>query len=146
MGRFNGWTMAHVLKLSNDLDIKIIEEHKKTKVKKKYKNHVKDILNALDCQNIKYVTEYRFREDRRFRFDIAIPESNIAIEFDGGIWTGGRHTRAKGFHNDRKKSNLAVQHGWKLLYYTTTDTKKLNWEFKTAEEIKDLIKNSKQKG
>ena len=85
------------------------------------------------------VREYKFLHDRRFRFDLAIPKHKIAIEFEGGVWTHGRHTRGKGYVNDCKKYNLAVMHGWKLLRYTVEDTKKINWELAVVEEVRKLI-------
>jgi very-short-patch-repair endonuclease len=97
------------------------------------------IFNALKVLKIAAVREYRFLHDRRFKFDIAIPEKKICIEFEGGIYSKGRHTRGKGFARDAKKYNLAVIHGWKLLRCTTADVKEFNWEFRAADEIKKLI-------
>ncbi|MBU1095814.1 MAG: hypothetical protein KKB34_04970 [Bacteroidetes bacterium] len=97
------------------------------------------ISGALTILNIDHVREYKFLHDRRFRFDIAIPKHNIAVEFEGGIYKNGRHTRGAGYAKDAKKYNLAVRHGWKLLRYTTADVKITNWEFKVASDVKQLI-------
>ena len=59
--------------------------------------------------------EYRFHPERRWRFDYAIPEHKIALEVEGGVWTGGRHIRPKGFLNDIEKYNQATLLGWRLL-------------------------------
>jgi hypothetical protein len=56
------------------------------------------------------VSEYKFAEGRRFRFDFYHP-SGIAIELEGGVWTRGRHTRPSGFLNDMEKYNLASSKG-----------------------------------
>jgi len=56
-----------------------------------------------------------------WRFDVAIPEYKIAIEFEGGAWSGGRHTRGAGFIGDIAKYNAATVHGWKVLRYTHTN-------------------------
>jgi len=99
------------------------------------------ISSALDMLGVDHVREYKFLHDRRFRFDIAIPGEMVAVEFEGGVFTSGRHTRGKGYSRDAKKYNLAVRHGWRLFRYTTADTNKINWEFEVADEIKRLIKN-----
>jgi very-short-patch-repair endonuclease len=64
------------------------------------------------------VPEYRFDTVRRFRFDYAWPLRMVAAEIDGGVWTGGRHTRGKGFIEDQRKTNLAAKLGWFVLRYT----------------------------
>ena len=66
--------------------------------------------------------EYRFHPVRRWRFDHANPEYKVAIEYEGGIWTGGRHTRGTGYKNDCDKYNAAQVLGWRVLRYTTIHT------------------------
>jgi len=92
---------------------------------------------------VEHELEYKFLLDRKFRFDIAIPNLKIAIEFEGGIWINGRHTRGKGYATDTEKYNLAVLHGWKVLRYTTYQTKEQNWEFKIALDVNNLIEMQK---
>jgi hypothetical protein len=64
------------------------------------------------------VAEYQFHPERRWRFDWAWPEHKIAVEIEGGIWTGGRHTSPKGFFADMEKKNAAAVLGWRILYIT----------------------------
>ncbi len=64
------------------------------------------------------VKEFRFHNKRKWRFDYAIPEHKVAIEVEGGVWTGGRHTSPRGFLNDIEKYNTATLMGWKLLRTT----------------------------
>lgn len=135
MSRFNNWTIKDVLRL--EASEATLTKPKKLSLKTP---QVDKICEALRILGIDHVTEYRFLHDRRFRFDIAIPDKKIAIEFEGGIYSKGRHTRGKGYAGDAKKYNLATMHGWKLLRYTSDDTKEINWEFKIAEEISQLIK------
>jgi very-short-patch-repair endonuclease len=136
VGRFTGWNEAAVIKLTG------VVPPPPVKRKQPAKDFVGKIAAALNMLGISCEREYRFIKDRRFRFDIALPDHKIAIEFEGGVFTGGRHTRGTGYVNDSKKYNLATMHGWKLLRYTTEITKELNWEFKIADETKQLINHS----
>jgi len=61
---------------------------------------------------------HRFEKGRKWRFDFAWPEQMVALEVEGGIWAGGRHTTGKGFTNDCEKYNHATCMGWKVLRVT----------------------------
>ena len=66
--------------------------------------------------------ELRFRGDcgkRRWRFDLAWPDDMLAVEVEGGSWSGGRHTRGVGFENDCEKYATALCHGWRVLRVTS---------------------------
>lgn len=63
--------------------------------------------------------EYRFHPVRKWRFDFAWPGKMIAVEVDGGTWSGGRHTRGAGFEKDCEKVNTAVLMGWRVFRFTT---------------------------
>lgn len=63
--------------------------------------------------------EFPFHDSRKWRFDLAYPELKIAIEQEGGIWTGGRHVRGKGFEEDARKYNEAALLGWRLFRFST---------------------------
>lgn len=47
-----------------------------------------------------------------WRADFAIPEHKLLIEIEGGGWTGGRHTRGKGFEDDLQKYDAAMRLGY----------------------------------
>ena len=64
------------------------------------------------------VAEHKFHPVRRWRFDWALPDQMIAFEFDGGVWTGGRHTRGEGFSLDCEKLNTAQLMGWRVFRFT----------------------------
>jgi very-short-patch-repair endonuclease len=46
---------------------------------------------------------------------MAWPEAKVALEIEGGIFTGGRHTSSAGFVKDMAKYNRAAVLGWKVL-------------------------------
>lgn len=64
------------------------------------------------------VTEYRFHPERRWRFDLAWPDLLVAVEVDGGVWTGGRHVRGAGVEADCEKVSHAAALGWRVLRLT----------------------------
>lgn len=86
-----------------------------------------------------WVAELPFHPKRKFRFDYACPEHGVAIEIDGGIWTGGRHSGGVGQKKDFEKLNLAAEMGWLVLHYTPDD--KMSTE--TLLQIYNTIKNRK---
>jgi very-short-patch-repair endonuclease len=59
--------------------------------------------------------EFKFHPTRKWRFDYAWPALKIALEVEGGIWTGGRHTRGAGFKKDMEKYNAAAVMGWRII-------------------------------
>jgi very-short-patch-repair endonuclease len=58
-----------------------------------------------------------------WRFDFAWTDIKIAVEIEGGIWSGGRHTRGKGFEEDCRKYNAATLHGWSVYRFTGSQVK-----------------------
>lgn len=62
--------------------------------------------------------EFLFHKKRKWRFDLAWPDLLIAVEVEGGIWTGGRHVRGEGFEADCEKYNEAQLSGWMVLRFT----------------------------
>jgi hypothetical protein len=66
----------------------------------------------------KPMTEYKFCETRRWRFDYCWPEKAIAVEIEGGIWSRGRHTRGAGYLKDMEKYNMAAKLGYRVFRFT----------------------------
>jgi len=69
--------------------------------------------------------EHRFDPPRKWRFDFAWPTKKIALEVEGGVWTGGRHTRGGGFMKDMEKYNQAAIIGWRVVRCVPSEVKGL---------------------
>lgn len=61
-----------------------------------------------------FIREYKFD---RWRIDLAVPSSLLAVEINGGRWLpgGGKH----GTEQDRKKIRKLTLAGWRVLEYST---------------------------
>ncbi|MDE2096720.1 MAG: hypothetical protein KGL39_05680 [Patescibacteria group bacterium] len=64
------------------------------------------------------VAELRFDPPRLWRFDRAHAEAKVAIECEGGVWSGGAHTRGRGYTEDCQKYNRAAALGWRVFRLT----------------------------
>lgn len=62
--------------------------------------------------------EHRFHPSRAWRFDYCWPDQKLAIEVDGGIYTGGKHGRGAGIEKDMEKANHAAALGWRVMRTT----------------------------
>lgn len=60
---------------------------------------MRDVFTVICKTDLKVecVKEFKFHPVRKWRFDYAVPEYKIALEVEGGVWTGGRHTSQKVF-------------------------------------------------
>lgn len=92
---------------------------KKAKSKKATSQHEARLIQQLGLINAAHLFEREARFDpiRRWRLDFLAHSFRIAIEVHGKIW-GGRHTRPKGFTEDRVKINRASELGITVLEYT----------------------------
>jgi len=61
------------------------------------------------------VTEHRFHDVRKFRFDFAWPSVLVAVEMHGIV----DHGSAKGINRDCEKNNLATLGKWSVFEVTT---------------------------
>ena len=73
-------------------------------------------LRALGIQEP--TREWRFAPPRRWRFDFAFVPEKIAVEIEGGTYTGGRHVTGPGYAADLVKYNIATLAGWRVLRFT----------------------------
>lgn len=109
------WTEADVKKLSGR--VRGMQPGKQIRVRIKAKQ-VAEMEQVLSTFNIPFQTEYRFHDKRKFRFDIALVEHKVAIEYEGIMANKSRHTNVVGYTTDADKYNLAQCLGWRVLRYT----------------------------
>lgn len=84
-----------------------------------------EVTLARDLRALKigFEQEYKFHPERNWRADFLITGTKILVEVEGGIWSGGRHTRGKGFIADMEKYNAAAVMGFKVLRFDTQQVK-----------------------
>ena len=66
------------------------------------------------------LSEQRFHESRKWRFDYCWPDQMIAVEIEGGQWIKGGHTSGTGLQRDCEKYNAAQFKGWKVFRFCTS--------------------------
>ncbi len=67
--------------------------------------------------------EHHFDPTRGWRLDYAWPDARVAVEVQGGLFSGGRHTRGAALVREYEKLNAAQLAGWVVLLVTTDDVK-----------------------
>lgn len=92
---------------------------KKSAIEEMFFFHVK----AAGLINGGFVRELMFHPKRRWKFDFAWMTERIAVEVEGGVFSGGRHTRGAGFTADCEKYNEAALLGWAVLRVTGNQVK-----------------------
>lgn len=90
------------------------------------------------------VSEHKFHPVRRWRFDYAIPEAKLAIEYDGNagfIRQGAvsRHGSVIGMTGDCEKYNQARIHGWTIIRFTALYFKKKDCDKHKLTNPKETI-------
>lgn len=61
------------------------------------------------------VPELVFAPPRRWRFDLAWVQAQVAVEVQGGLFTQGRHVRGPALQREFEKLNTAQLAGWIVL-------------------------------
>ncbi|WP_291341350.1 DUF559 domain-containing protein [Acinetobacter sp. UBA801] len=77
------------------------------------------LIQQLKTLKIEFEQEFQFHPTRKWRADFHIKNTKLLIEVEGGIWSGGRHTRGKGYIGDMEKYNAATMMGYQVLRFST---------------------------
>lgn len=80
--------------------------------------------------------EYRFHPTRKWRADFAWVAEKVALEVDGGTWSGGRHTRGSGWQKDAEKRRAYAALGYLVIPVTPLDAVKGIWVDTVREALR----------
>lgn len=97
-------------------------------------------LHLRAAKQTGWVREHKFHPTRRWRFDFYQPDLKLAVECEGGIFTGGRHTRAGGFLADAEKYNAAAEMGITVLRFASPMIK----SGEAIAQVERIVKSLKQ--
>jgi very-short-patch-repair endonuclease len=93
---------------------------KKPAEKKKQTSGMEEAFaQYLIFKNITFKRQFTPIPNRKFRCDFYIQKYNLVIEIQGGIFSGGRHTRGMGYSDDCKRENILTLAGYRILKLTT---------------------------
>ena len=81
------------------------------------------LARELKTLKIEFEQEFKFHPDRKWKADFHLVGKKILVEVEGGIWSGGRHTRGKGYIGDMEKYNAATMMGFQVIRFSTDQVK-----------------------
>lgn len=81
------------------------------------------LARELKTLKIEFEQEFEFHPKRKWRADFHLVGKKILVEVEGGIWSGGRHTRGKGYLGDLEKYNAATMMGFQVIRFSTEQVK-----------------------
>ena len=81
------------------------------------------LARELKTLKIEFEQEFEFHPKRKWRADFHLVGKKILVEVEGGIWSGGRHTRGKGYIGDMEKYNAATMMGYQVIRFSTDQVK-----------------------
>ena len=94
---------------------------------------------CLRALKIAHETEYEFAKPaRNWRFDFALLEYKIAVECQGGIYSGGAHNRGAYMTKEYEKLNYATALGWRVFFVSPKRTSAAGTAA-VSKQIQDII-------
>lgn len=126
------WKSSDVERITGE---KVKPHSRAVKIPKEDPVGLQFIKNHLSLLSIEFEAELMFSSFRKFRFDVAIPDMKVAVEYEGLMSVKSGHTTITGYTKDCDKYNLAQIEGWTVLRYTVTNYKNF------PEDLKKIIRN-----
>lgn len=93
-----------------------------------------EVLTILRSISDGWIYEYKYNTSRKFKFDYANLPMKIAIEMEGGIYTGTGHAKTGTYLKDMDKYNDAQLKGWIVLRYSWSQINKIEADVRKAVE------------
>lgn len=103
-----------------------------------------NILKILNSTYEGWTVEHRFDSINRYRFDYAHLKMRIAVEIEGGIFTGTGHTKISTYLKDMHKYNLAQLKGWIVLRYAHGQEKLIADDIRKAVQKREKERSEKE--
>lgn len=117
-----------------------------SKLEQKFLAELALLLHGVELE---IAPEYRFHPVRRWRFDIAFPEILVAVEINGGLFSGarttkGRHSRGAGQLQDYEKMNAAIVLGWRVFQYGPVHVRDSIAQVQVADFVRQQLQRQPQ--
>ena len=94
-------------------------------------------LREHKFSNERYQDKAGRNRTRAWRFDFAWIYERVAVEIEGGVFNGGRHSRGMGMVEDCDKYNSAALEGWVVLRYTVKHLE--NDPYAVVQQVKQAL-------
>lgn len=97
----------------------LTKEEKAAKRAAREREYIRRVVEACKSVNLSTPSaEVMFYPERKWRFDFAWQAERVALEIDGGVWSGGRHGRGSGIVKEHEKFNSAASLRWRVFRTT----------------------------
>ncbi len=90
------------------------------------------------ASGILVVKEHKFHLERKWRFDFALPDKKIGIEYEGINSQKSGHTTLSGYTKDTDKYNEAQALGWNVIRFTVKNYKSVIAVLERSLEKNDI--------
>lgn len=117
------YSIAEYKKMVKATRPKVRSKRPKVKGEKVPNEFEAKLARELKTLKIEFEQEFEFHPKRKWRADFHLVGKKILVEVEGGIWSGGRHTRGKGYIGDMEKYNAATMMGFQVLRFSTDQVK-----------------------
>ena len=117
------YSIAEYKKMVKATRPKVRSKRPKVKGEKVPNEFEAKLARELKTLKIKFEQEFYFHPERKWRADFHLVGKKILVEVEGAIWSGGRHTRGKGYIGDMEKYNAATMMGFQVIRFSTDQVK-----------------------